>query len=121
MTITEKEKKALEELLEKHGNKRTKHFNGLNEAEHERLSILMEECGEVVQIVGKILRHGYESYNPYDKDKVTNRELLMKELGDVENAKNMLTLSNDLQDYKINLFAEDKYVNIKKYLHHQKR
>ena len=33
-------------------------FNGLTPAEAERLALLMEECGEVVQIIGKVLRHG---------------------------------------------------------------
>ena len=41
----------------------TAHFNGLSESEQERLSILIEECGEVVQAACKILRHGYESFN----------------------------------------------------------
>lgn len=34
-------------------------FNGLSPAEVERLALLAEECGEVIQTVGKILRHGY--------------------------------------------------------------
>ena len=38
--------------------------NGLNDAEAERLAILLEEFGEAQQAVGKILRHGYESYDP---------------------------------------------------------
>jgi len=41
-----------------------KHFNGLSPAEAERLALLAEECGEVVQAVCKVLRHGYESTNP---------------------------------------------------------
>jgi NTP pyrophosphatase (non-canonical NTP hydrolase) len=47
------------------------------------LAVLGEECGEAIQIVGKTLRFGYESYNPSDKDKETNLDLLHKELGDV--------------------------------------
>ena len=39
----------------------TNHFNKLTEAEQERLVILAEECSEVIQIVCKILRHGYDS------------------------------------------------------------
>ena len=34
------------------------HFNNLTPGEAERLAILAEECGEVIQIIGKILRHG---------------------------------------------------------------
>lgn len=40
------------------------HFNGLTPAEAERLAMLAEECGEVVQVVGKVLRHGYGSHHP---------------------------------------------------------
>lgn len=38
--------------------------NNLTAAEQERLAILAEEMGEALQIIGKIIRHGYESYNP---------------------------------------------------------
>ena len=51
--------------------------------ELERLAILAEECAEVQQIVMKIIRHGYNSCNPFDENKTENRELLEKELGDL--------------------------------------
>ena len=51
------------------------HFNGLTPAEAERLAMLAEECGEVIQMVGKILRHGYDSYHPADPN-TTNKQLL---------------------------------------------
>lgn len=35
--------------------------NNLTDVEIERLGLLAEECGEVLQLVGKILQHGYES------------------------------------------------------------
>jgi len=57
------------------------HFNGLTPAEAERLAMLAEECGEVIQAVGKILRHGYESKHP--DTGVTNRDHLTKEMDDV--------------------------------------
>jgi NTP pyrophosphatase (non-canonical NTP hydrolase) len=58
------------------------HFNKLTPAEAERLAMLAEECGEVIQIVGKILRHGYDCYHPEDPTK-TNRQLLGRELTDL--------------------------------------
>ena len=58
------------------------HFNQLTPAEAERLAMLAEECGEVIQVVGKILRHGYDSHHP-DNPKVTNRQLLGRELTDL--------------------------------------
>lgn len=58
------------------------HFNKLEPAEAERLAMLAEEAGEIVQIVGKILRHGYQSYHP-DQPATTNRMLLEKEVCDL--------------------------------------
>ena len=58
------------------------HFNGLTPAEAERLAMLAEECGEVIQIIGKILRHGYDSYHPADPS-TTNKQLLGRELTDL--------------------------------------
>lgn len=62
------------------------HFNGLSPAQAERLAILMEECGEVVQIIGKILRHGYDSCSPFGHNMETNRQALIRELFDVKAA-----------------------------------
>ena len=52
--------------------------------EIERLAMLAEEAGEIVQIVGKILRHGYDSYNPHSTHMVSNKELLISELQDIQ-------------------------------------
>lgn len=60
----------------------TDHFNKLSPAQAERLAMLAEECGEVIQVIGKILRHGYDSYHPADPT-VTNRVLLGRELTDL--------------------------------------
>lgn len=58
------------------------HFNRLTPAEAERLAMLAEECAEVIQVVGKILRHGYERHHPNDPT-TTNRDLLTDELSDL--------------------------------------
>lgn len=55
-------------------------FHSLTPAEHERLSMLIEEASEIVHIGCKILRHGYESYHPDDEEKVKNRVHLEREL-----------------------------------------
>jgi NTP pyrophosphatase (non-canonical NTP hydrolase) len=47
------------------------------------LAVLGEECGEVMQIVGKTMRFGYDSHSPLDKDKKTNLALLHEEVGDI--------------------------------------
>lgn len=69
---------------------KTEHFNKLTEAEAELLAILAEECGEVVQAVCKILRHGIESHDPTDLSKGTNRDMLAKECGQLRAAIRML-------------------------------
>lgn len=58
------------------------HFNGLRPDEAERLAMLAEEAGEIVQAVGKILRHGYESRHPANPI-FTNREALCMEVTDL--------------------------------------
>jgi hypothetical protein len=44
------------------------------------LTILSQRMGAAIQAIMKILRHGYNSYNPFDEDKVSNRVLLHNEL-----------------------------------------
>ena len=92
------------------------HFNQLTPAEAERLAMLAEECGEVVQVVGKILRHGYDSYHP-DNPRVTNRDLLVKELRDV-NAVLQAMGRSELQDHSVQdvLGVWERKL---KYTHHQ--
>ena len=64
------------------------HFNGLTSAQAERLAMLAEECGEVIQVIGKILRHGYDSWHPDQAStppeyRFTNRKALGQELTDL--------------------------------------
>jgi hypothetical protein len=94
------------------------HFNNLTPAEQERLVIVQEECAEVIQIICKILRHGYESYHP-DDDTKSNRELLEKELGDLTENIDRLCV-RDVNRTQIEHFAKQKRKNIVQYLHHQK-
>lgn len=66
--------------------------NDLTPAQAERLAILAEECGEVVQAIGKILRHGYESCHPCDTAGPNNAEYLLKEVFDLRAAILMISL-----------------------------
>jgi len=92
-------------------------FNGLSNAEAERLAVLMEELGEAQQAIGKILRHGFDT--SYDDGHPTNREDLEKELGDVQNAQRMMVEAGDLDPAAIQLRAKAKAMTIGQYLHHQ--
>lgn len=93
-------------------------LNGMAKDEIERLAILMEECGEVVLACGKILRHGYESFNP-DKieDGVDNRCDLEKELGDVVYAMRLMYAHADVDFTRVQEFASTKPERIRPYLH----
>lgn len=92
--------------------------NNLTPAELERLALLAEECSEVVQIVNKIIRHGYESFNPYDEDKTTNRALLSKELGHLSLAGDLITDHRDVDVNVLDRSYEAKKASIKRWLHH---
>lgn len=96
----------------------TEHFNKLTEPELERLSLLAEECAEVIQVIGKILRHGYESYSPFDEAMTSNRALLEKEVGHVQCAVALMAV-HDICGSKINNSAEEKAKSVRRYLHHQ--
>lgn len=96
------------------------HFNALTPAEHERLALLSEECGELVQAIGKILRHGYESYNPEDGwAGLSNRRALERECGDVRHAMIRMCEARDLREEAIHEFADRKALRVAEYLHHQ--
>lgn len=95
-------------------------FNRLTPGEAERLALLAEECGEVVQVIGKILRHGYESCHPNGGD--SNRVLLERELGDLLAAKELMcsefARGEDLSAACIDSFRDQKLKRVRQYLHH---
>jgi len=91
----------------------------LTKPQTERLAILMEECAEVQQVIGKILRHGYTSYNPNDITETPNYRLLEKELGHVFYAVALMQQNEDLNRDHIIECREEKEINIKRYLHFQ--
>lgn len=94
-----------------------RHFNGLSPAEAERLACLAEEMGEAIQVIGKILRHGYESYHP-DSPKITNRMLLEKELGDVDMIIDFMQRKEDISQWNIAGASVEKLGKIDRYWHH---
>lgn len=101
-------------------------FNKLTEAEVERLALLMEEMAEASQVIGKILRHGYDSSHA-DYGHVLNRHLLQKEVGHVLAAVNLLSAPTGLEPQVLaDLSLEavesarvDKHQKMQVYLHHQ--
>lgn len=95
------------------------HFNGLTSAEDERLAILLEECGEAIQVIGKINRHGYNNFDPTKLSPPTNRQMLEKELADISVAMKMMIEACDLSAEAIAFHESVKRESIKPYLHHQ--
>lgn len=64
----------------------TTSFNKLSPAELERLAILAEEASEVIKVVNKIIRHGWDSTHP-DPTRYSgqnNRQRLENEIGDLQ-------------------------------------
>ncbi len=97
---------------------KTEHFNGLTEAQVERLAILCEECAEVQQIICKILRHGFDSDNN-GKLPETNRQMLERELGDCLHALNRMVATGDINRQKISDRSNSRPAHVAPYLHHQ--
>jgi NTP pyrophosphatase (non-canonical NTP hydrolase) len=92
------------------------HFNNLTPAEAERLAMLAEECGEVIQVIGKILRHGYESCHPTTGAK--NRTRLGEEVTDVLALINLM--DGVESDFAVSSVGLQLALNRKlKYSHHQ--
>lgn len=88
-------------------------------SELERLAILAEEMAESSKIINKIIRFGYENYNPYDALKITNRELLAIELGHVEAMINLLIDNNDIDKETIEKSIDNKIIKVKEWTFYQ--
>lgn len=108
-------------------------FNNLSPAEHERLSILLEELGEAQKCIGKILRHGYDSYTPviadqkfnYVEHRVADNGIdLAIEIGDIMYAIELIHFWDSKSapwSCVQARFSErmDKAVELRNYTHHQ--
>jgi NTP pyrophosphatase (non-canonical NTP hydrolase) len=95
------------------------HFNGLTPEVAELLAILAEECGEVTQRVGKILRHGLRT-NPYDSSGSTNAAKLEDELADLFTITAMLERLGILDGRRMEALVEPKLEKLRRpdILHH---
>lgn len=91
--------------------------NGLSPAEAERLAMLAEEAGEIVQVVGKILRHGFESRHPNGGP--TNRETLARECGDFCGVLDAMCRAEDLPGQSVEDHGRRKWAKALPYTHFQ--
>ena len=46
---------------------------------------VIEECAEIIHILSKIKKYGWNNYHPKDKEMIPNYKLLLHEINDVEN------------------------------------
>ncbi len=95
------------------------HFNQLTPAQAELLALLAEECGECIQAIGKILRHGYASANPLLASPTNNCDALAKEMGDVRAAMILLCNAGPVTKEQVHFNADLKLANVGRWLHHQ--
>jgi len=76
------------------------HFNKLSNAELERLACLAEECGEVIQVIGKVIRHGYADSHPKYGNKPT-RAMLEQEIADLQLIIDLMIREKDIDSFKM--------------------
>ena len=93
-------------------------FNDLTNADAELFALLAEECGETVQSVGKILRHGKHSWNPDMVGKHTNIEDLEKELGDILAVIEIMRRGKLIDIANVESRKSTKLEKVWKYLHY---
>lgn len=91
-------------------------FNRVTPKEAELLACLAEECGEVIQAVTKILRHGRNSVHPVSE--INNTDHLQTEIGDLCGILSLMVEVHLLQRIPIERAAEAKMLNVMYYLHH---
>jgi NTP pyrophosphatase (non-canonical NTP hydrolase) len=96
----------------------TEPFNQVTPKEAELLAILAEECGELVQAIGKVLRHGFMSVHPVSEE--TNLANLEREMGDVRAAMIMLCDEGITNKKAIHEAADEKLRKVIKYMHHNR-
>jgi NTP pyrophosphatase (non-canonical NTP hydrolase) len=95
------------------------HFNRLTNEEQERLDLLIEECGEVLQVIGKIRRHDYDYSHPKYGD-IPFRSLLAMEVGDLLIAIDLLIDRGDISDSVIDEYQTKKLAKINGALRYNK-
>lgn len=76
----------------------------------EALTILLEECSEVIQVISKIFRFGMD--NNYN-DSPTNKEKLQQELGDLLAMVEILKNLQVLDDRQLNQAIENKFEKLR--------
>ena len=77
------------------------------------LTILMEECAEVIQVCSKIKRFGIDDFHP--KEKEINRNVLERELGDLMCMAAILVKQGTIQEANIEQASLNKLKKLERW------
>lgn len=91
-------------------------FPDMTPAQRERLALLAEECGELVQDVCKALRHGWDSHHPDTGN--GNKTKLTEEAAHVLVAIALMVECGDIDPEWLYTEVERKIGRVWLYLHH---
>lgn len=94
------------------------HFNNLTPKQLELLGGTSEECGEVVQVIGKIIRHGLDSRKPTNPDSLPNRDNLTAELADIAAMTDLLIENGVIDATEWDALKAKKRARFLQYAHH---
>jgi NTP pyrophosphatase (non-canonical NTP hydrolase) len=86
----------------------------------ELLTVLQEECAEVTQAISKIFRFGEESYHPKDRNKISNYDHFITELGDIMGVIKLLAEDGHIDEEKLMAAAEAKVKKLETYMVNKK-
>jgi len=88
----------------------------------QNVDILQEECAELIHIASKNKRWGTNGYHPEDSDRVTNRDKLVQEIGDVLAMIDTITNSPhfDISETEINQAKRNKLIKLMDFYHFPK-
>jgi NTP pyrophosphatase (non-canonical NTP hydrolase) len=86
----------------------------MKENEKEVMSILQEECAEVIQAVSKIQRFGFDSRWPTNSD-LDNRGRLEEELGDMMAMIHLLISQGVIKEESLEKYAKAKLDKLHKW------
>jgi NTP pyrophosphatase (non-canonical NTP hydrolase) len=87
----------------------------MNKTQAEVLTILQEECAELIQAISKVFRHGEDSSNPYDKNPVTNREHMRQEMADVSTLMSLAMFAYGISHAELKAGTARKVESLQKY------
>ena len=76
---------------------------------------MMEEAGEVTQAAGKWVRFGPDSHHPDDAERLANKTLLAREIGNLLAIAVLLGGDDLLCDTEVKIGMDTKMKNLKKY------